>query len=110
MKAMLAAFIGAAAASPDTAGFTNLVRYSFTNATGLSEYLAIIKPSAEYVAEQEPTTWTFRPFAGADGKSMLLVERYPDQAAHDTIHEASAAHQQYLKQVAAWNASNEFRY
>ena len=102
----LVLLVCAAAALPPTSGFADSVTYSFDSAASAQHYLKLLKPLADYVAAREAAfTYTFRPFVSADGASVLLLERFVDQAAHDGPHSNSSAHATYLSAVAAWNAS-----
>ena len=89
-------FVGASASAARASGFADSVTYSFDSAASAQHYLKLLKPLADYVAAREVAfTYTFRPFV-YDGASVLLLERFVDQAAHDGPH-STAAHATYLR-------------
>jgi len=86
-------------------GFADTVIYSLRDTTATDQFLTLLKPLATYVRDNENFTYTFRPFVAQDGLSVLIIERFLDQASHDGPHANSAVHKDYLHRVAAWNAS-----
>lgn len=87
-------------------GFADSVVYSFATKEDAQTYMGFLQPLAEDVkANEQDITYTFRPFMSDDGLSVLLLERFVDQAAHDGPHSSSAAHKAYKEAVTAWNAS-----
>ena len=92
-------------AQEQVAGYTSLLRYTFTNVAATHQYLEILKPLSEHVASREPTTWTYRPFLSSDSLSVTVIGRFASYWAFTHIHEGSQQHSDYLARVAAWNAS-----
>ena len=87
-------------------GFADSVIYSFGKADDTAHFVSLLKPLATYVREHERGfTYTFRPFLSTDSLSVLILERFTDQAAHDGPHANSTVHLQFKSKVAAWNAS-----
>ena len=108
MVRLLACTLALASGTPPHApsGFADSVIYSFRAVGDAQHYLDLLTPLAQQVVANESAfTFTFRPFVSADELSVLLLERFVDQAAHDGPHSSSAAHATYLADVAAWNAS-----
>jgi quinol monooxygenase YgiN len=87
-------------------GFADNVIYSFASKDYTEQFLTLVKPLATYVQESEKAiTLTFRIFVSSDGLSVLILERFIDQAAHDGPHFNSTVHIDFSAKVAAWNAS-----
>ena len=75
---------------------------SFGSKEDAQKYLSFLKPLAAAVKAEEPKiTYNIRPFV--TGLSVMLFERFVDQAAHDAQHATSQAHE-YIKALNAWNA------
>lgn len=87
-------------------GFADTVVYRFDSKEDAQTYMGFLQPLAEDVkANEQDITYTFRPFTSDDGLSVLLLERFVDQTAHDGPHSSSAAHKAYKEAVTAWNTS-----
>ena len=87
-------------------GFSDTVIYSFATEAYTKEFLSLLTPLADSVLETEAGfSYTFRPFVAQDGLSVMIMERFVDQAAHDGPHASSSVHHDYLAKVDAWNST-----
>merc|ERR550537_408160 len=50
-------------------------------------------------------TFTFRPFLKQDGLSVMILERFVNEAYHDGPHLSSEAHNNFSRWVTSWNSS-----
>lgn len=89
-------------------GFADSVIYSFKTEADTQYFVKLVQPLATYVRDHEQAiTYTFRPFVSADGLSVLILERFISQAAHDGPHANSTVHAAFKANLAAWNASTQ---
>jgi len=103
---LVALCLFAVTSAGDVSGFADSVIYSFGSKAETMHFLTLLEPLATYVEDHETAiTLTFRPFLSTDGSSVLVLERFVDQAAHDGPHSNSTVHLEFTAKVAAWNAS-----
>lgn len=105
---LLCPALAPAAGGSAAAGYTEELTYYMTNSTGLREYLALLAPLARYVAAEEPTTLTYRPFVSMADNAVRVISRFNSYADFKDVHEGSREHDSYMAKVAAWNTSTGY--
>lgn len=105
-ESSLGAFDRQTAQSIGVSGFTSTVMNTFTDTSSRNIFVSeLLKPFATYVRDRnEKLVYTYRAFLNIDDNlSVLLVKRFPSQAAHDKFQN-SAMHKQFIKDVISWDS------
>jgi quinol monooxygenase YgiN len=88
-------------------GFTNTVVNTFKDTSSRDHFMTkLLAPFATYVRDHDDQlVYTYRAFLNIDDNvSVLLVERFPSQAAYDRFQNSSM-HQRFMNDLISWNNS-----